>query len=50
MFCITRRQRKSFFFFQIEEDVIGDECVMCRGDDKCVQSFGGETESIQTTL
>ena len=38
------------FFFFVEEDVIGGEYVMCRGEKNCVQSFGGETGSLQTTL
>jgi hypothetical protein len=38
------------FFFQMGEDVIGGEYVMCRGEENCVESFGGETGSVQTTL
>jgi len=30
--------------------VIGGECVVCRGDKNCVQSFGGETGIIESTL
>ena len=30
--------------------MIGGEYVMCRGEENCVQNFGGETGSIHTTL
>jgi len=30
--------------------VIGGEYVVCRGDERHVQSFGGETGNIETTL
>jgi hypothetical protein len=51
MYCtVLLLARYNIFFFKMDEDVIGGECVMCRGEENCVQSFGGESGSIQTTL
>jgi hypothetical protein len=61
---VTRRQRKLHnwklpdvlnfalpdIFFLKTEDVMGGKYVMCGGNKKCVQSFDGETGSMETTL
>jgi hypothetical protein len=33
----------------MEKNEMGEACSMCRGEEKCIKGFGGETWGIEAT-